>query len=71
MVGLGPKKPPSRRGSMADVPNNLQEEIKRLEDLFVVPKEQLKKITDHFVNELKQGLTKEGGDIPVCQELPR
>ncbi|KAL9052740.1 MAG: hypothetical protein Q9162_005201 [Coniocarpon cinnabarinum] len=65
MVGLGPKRQPSRKGSMADVPQNLQEEIKRLEDLFVIPQAKLKQITDHFVSELKQGLTKEGGDIPM------
>ena len=65
MVGLGPRKQPSRKGSMADVPQNLQEEIKRLEDLFTVDQTKLKQITDHFVNELKQGLTYEGGDIPM------
>ena len=50
---------------MADVPQNLQDEIRRLEEVFTVDQAKLKQITDHFVNELKQGLTEEGGDIPM------
>ncbi len=42
-------------GSMADVPKDLLQEIKRLEDLFTVPKEKLKSITEHFVKELEKG----------------
>ncbi|KAF2808064.1 uncharacterized protein BDZ99DRAFT_478564 [Mytilinidion resinicola] len=74
MVGLGPRKPPSRKGSMADVPKDLLDQIKRLEELFTVPKEKLKEITDHFVNELAKGLTVEGGSIPMnptwCMGFP-
>lgn len=59
---------------MFDVPDNLQVEIKQLEELFTVDATLLKKITDHFVSELKQGLTKEGGDIPMnptwCMGFP-
>jgi len=59
---------------MADVPKDLLDQIKRLEELFTVDKEKLKEITNHFVNELKQGLTKEGGDIPMiptwCMGMP-
>lgn len=40
---------------MADVPKDLQEEIKRLEGLFTVDKTMLKKITDHFISELDKG----------------
>ena len=42
-------------GSMLDCPENLLEQIKRLEDIFTVPKETLKTITDHFVSELAKG----------------
>ncbi|CAN8099398.1 unnamed protein product [Discula destructiva] len=67
MVGLGPKKPPSRKGtgSMAEIPKNLQAEIKSLEEQLTVPKEKLKAITDHFVKELEKGLSVEGGSIPM------
>ncbi|KAJ9142205.1 Phosphotransferase [Pleurostoma richardsiae] len=67
MVGLGPKKPPSRKGtgSMADVPKDLLQEIKQLEEIFTVPREKLKQITDHFVKELEKGLSVKGGSIPM------
>jgi len=74
MVGLGPRKPPSRKGSMADVPKDLLQEIKKLEQQFTVPKEKLKEITAHFVKELEKGLTVEGGSIPMnptwCMAFP-
>ena len=40
---------------MADVPKNLQEQIQRLEEMFTVPPEKLKAITEHFVHELEKG----------------
>jgi hexokinase len=40
---------------MADVPRDLLTEIKRLEEMFTVPKEKLKGITAHFVLELERG----------------
>jgi hexokinase len=40
---------------MADVPKDLLQEIKRLEEMFIVPKEKLKEITSHFVSELEKG----------------
>jgi hexokinase len=40
---------------MADVPKDLLQEIKRLEELFSVDKAKLKGITDHFVKELEKG----------------
>lgn len=74
MVNLGPKKPPSRKGSMADVPKDLLAEIKRLEELFSVPTEKLKAITAHFIKELDKGLSVEGGSIPMnvtwCMSFP-
>lgn len=48
---------------MADVPKDLLDQIDRLEELFTVPTDKLKGITDHFVNELTKGLTVEGGSI--------
>lgn len=40
---------------MADVPKDLLQEIKRLEELFTVPTAKLKEITNHFVKELEKG----------------
>lgn len=66
MVGLGPRPPPPRRGSsVADLPQDLQHEIQKLEQMFTVPTEKLKQITNHFVKELEKGLTVEGGSIPM------
>lgn len=74
MVGLGPRKPPSRKGSMADVPKDLMQEIKRLEEMFAVDTAKLKSITEHFVKELAKGLSVEGGSIPMnptwCMAFP-
>ncbi|KAL6235383.1 hexokinase [Aspergillus navahoensis] len=65
MVGVGPKRPPSRKGSMSDMPQNLLEHIKHFEEVFTVDTATLKKIVDHFVKELTKGLTVEGGNIPM------
>nr|OQO24951.1 Hexokinase [Rachicladosporium sp. CCFEE 5018] len=74
MVGLGPKRKPSRKGSMADMPGSMVEEIKRLEQLFTVDTKKLKAITEHFISELDKGLSKEGGSIPMnptwCMGFP-
>jgi hexokinase len=40
---------------MADVPKDLLQEIKRLEELFTVDAAMLKKVTDHFITELDKG----------------
>jgi hexokinase len=40
---------------MADLSRDLLQEIKKLEDMFTVPKEKLKAITSHFVSELEKG----------------
>jgi hexokinase len=49
-------------------------QIERLEELFTVPTETLKKISSHFQSELTKGLTEEGGDIPMnptwCMSMP-
>lgn len=52
-------------GSMADAPKDIVEEIANLERLFTLDTERLKKITDHFVDELKAGLEADGGRIPM------
>ncbi|ORX94747.1 hexokinase-domain-containing protein [Clohesyomyces aquaticus] len=71
---VGSRRTPSRKGSMADVPKDLLDQINRLEELFTVPQEKLKQITDHFVSELAKGLTVEGGSIPMnptwCMGFP-
>jgi hexokinase len=41
---------------MVDVPRDLVEQIKRLEELFSVDTAKLKHITDHFVSELEKGM---------------
>lgn len=43
-------------GSMADVPKDLLDQIDRLEELFTVPQEKLKQITEHFKAELTKGI---------------
>lgn len=40
---------------MADVPEDLLEQIKQLENVFTLDKAKLKEITDHFVKELDKG----------------
>lgn len=42
-------------GSKADVPKDLLEQIRRLDEIFTVDTKKLKEITDHFVNELAKG----------------
>jgi hexokinase len=41
---------------MADVPKDLLQEIRKLEDQFTVDTAKLKAITDHFVSELTKGM---------------
>ncbi|CCK71806.1 uncharacterized protein KNAG_0I00140 [Huiozyma naganishii CBS 8797] len=65
MVHLGPKKPPARKGSMADVPSKLLNEVKEFEEMFSVSAEKLQEVTKHFITELNQGLSPEGGNIPM------
>ncbi|KAL8953499.1 MAG: hypothetical protein Q9222_000646 [Ikaeria aurantiellina] len=65
MVDFPPRRKPSRKGSMADVPKDLLEQIKELERLFTVDQTKLKQVTDHFVKELEKGLSVEGGSIPM------
>ncbi|KAH8434778.1 putative hexokinase Kxk [Aspergillus melleus] len=65
MVGIGPKRPPSRKGSRHELPQNLLQQIKELEDVFTVDTARLKQVVDHFVKELEKGLSVEGGNIPM------
>ncbi|KAL8682550.1 MAG: hypothetical protein Q9186_001403 [Xanthomendoza sp. 1 TL-2023] len=64
MVDFPPRRKPSRKGSMADVPQDLLEQIKELERLFTVDQVKLKEVTEHFVKELEKG-DLEGGSIPM------
>jgi hexokinase len=41
---------------MADVPKDLQQEIRRLEEVFTIDGKKLKQITEHFVKELAKGM---------------
>lgn len=50
---------------MIDVPKDLLNTIATLERTFTVTKDSLKAITNHFVDELQRGLSKEGGSIPM------
>ena len=45
----------ARLGSMADVPDDLLEQIKYLERIFSVDQNKLKEVTNHFVKELEKG----------------
>lgn len=40
---------------MADVPDDLLEQIKYLEKIFTVDQAKLKEVTNHFVKELEKG----------------
>lgn len=42
---------------MADVPKSLLEQIKELEEIFIVDQKKLKEVTDHFVKELDKGMS--------------
>lgn len=48
-----------------DLPKDFLEQIQELEKLFTVDAARLKKIVDHFVKELRKGLSVEGGNIPM------
>jgi hypothetical protein len=56
-------------GSMADVPKDLLQEIRKLEEMFTVPKEKLKEITTHFVSELKKGCNRLSDSSPSAPLL--
>jgi hexokinase len=48
---------------MADLPKDLLNQITRLEELFDVPTEKLKEVTEQFISELKRGLREENSTI--------
>lgn len=45
------------------MPDDILRCMKQFEDWFTIDADQLKKITNHFVQELEKGLTVEGGSI--------
>ncbi|KAL5614377.1 uncharacterized protein BROUX77_000214 [Berkeleyomyces rouxiae] len=56
---------PATMANLDTAPKAIQDEMKKLEETFVVDRAKLKKITDHFVNELAKGLSVQGGSIPM------
>ncbi|KAF2402176.1 hypothetical protein EJ06DRAFT_554859 [Trichodelitschia bisporula] len=56
------------------MPHELRAQLERLEELFTVPTDLLKRITAHFQSELTKGLSVEGGSIPMvpswCMSFP-
>lgn len=42
-------------GSKEDIPKNLLEQVRHLEEIFTVDTQKLKSITDHFISELAKG----------------
>lgn len=56
-------------GSMADMPKDLQNQIKKLEELFIVDADKLKEITNHFISELERGL-REDATIVSLMHVP-
>ncbi|KAK2740238.1 hexokinase A [Onygenales sp. PD_40] len=60
-----PRRRPSRKGSMADMPKDLLDQLQTLEQIFTVDQARLKKIVAHFIKELEKGLSVKGGNIPM------
>lgn len=48
---------------LQDVAEFLIGDLKKFEDWFLLDSSKLKEITDHFVEELNEGLTEKGGNI--------
>ncbi|KAI5303187.1 hypothetical protein KEM56_007818 [Ascosphaera pollenicola] len=65
MIAPSPFRHPTRKGSSADMPQEILSEIAELERIFTADKDCLKKVVAHFVKELEKGLTVEGGNIPM------
>jgi hexokinase len=53
-------------GSAADLPKDLLNEVRKLEEIFTVDTAKLKEITDHFVNELAKGMCQLCVLIPIA-----
>lgn len=45
------------------IPDDVYDKIRQLEDSFLVSTPGLKRVTNHIVDELKKGLSLDGGDI--------
>lgn len=48
---------------LAGIPDERIQFLKQYEEWFTIDTPALKKITEHFVNDLDKGLSKEGGSI--------
>ena len=56
---------------MAGLPQNLREQVERLEEMFIIPREKLKAITEHFLTELEKGMVLDcGRRAPRLQVTP-
>lgn len=53
------------------VAEHLTRDLKQYEDWFTIEPPVLKKITEHFVEELNQGLTEKGGNIVSISSFDR
>ena len=54
---------------MADVPEDLLQQVKHLEEIFSLERAKLKEITDHFVTELEKGMSNRGSFDKGSEEL--
>jgi hexokinase len=43
---------------LKDVPPEILSQVNKLEDMFIISREKLKEITDHFVKELEKGVAR-------------
>lgn len=57
-------------GSMADMPEDLLQQIKSLEKTFTVDQAKLKEVTKHFVKELDKGKCKVDADTKILILMP-
>lgn len=63
-------------GSKVDIPKDLLDQIRYIEELFTVDATKLKTISDHFVSELAKGMelvftVKLSGELPLITSLYR
>ncbi|KFY13503.1 hypothetical protein V491_06377 [Pseudogymnoascus sp. VKM F-3775] len=73
MSGLGQNRLHDSNGSATHFADVIEEQIKLLETIFVVPASKLN-VVSHFVREITKGLKVEGGSIPMnptwCMGFP-
>ena len=52
-----------RPGLLEGMPEDITSHIMKYDEMFRLGRDDMVKITDHFVKELEKGLSKEGGNI--------